>query len=125
MDGRIQPPRMKRDKNGSMRTVQDDISREEDAAPVDMLASLFEARGWTYEFVGEDEIFPEDLAGIAGVPFEQKQVEMLAFGVVDQGARVHVATDLMARRFQRIRKIINQPELGMQQGNMHSKSPPQ
>lgn len=50
---------MKRDKIGSMRTVQDDISREEDAAPVDMLASLFEARGWTYEFVGEDEITVE------------------------------------------------------------------
>ena len=42
-----------------MRTVQDDISREDDAAPVDMLASLFEARGWTYEFVGEDEITVE------------------------------------------------------------------
>lgn len=42
-----------------MRTGQDDIGREDDAAPVDMLASLFEARGWTYEFVGEDEISGE------------------------------------------------------------------
>jgi hypothetical protein len=43
-----------------MRTVvQDDIGREDDAAPVDMLASLFEARGWSYEFVSEDEITGE------------------------------------------------------------------
>ena len=42
-----------------MRTSQGDIGREEDAAPVDMLASLFEARGWQYEFVSEDEITGE------------------------------------------------------------------
>jgi len=42
-----------------MRTSQDNIDREDDAAPVDMLASLFEARGWTYEFVNEDEITGE------------------------------------------------------------------
>jgi hypothetical protein len=43
-----------------MRTVvQDDIGRDDDAAPVDMLASLFEARGWSYEFVSEDEITGE------------------------------------------------------------------
>lgn len=35
------------------------MGREEDAAPVDMLASLFEARGWPYEFTGEDEITGE------------------------------------------------------------------
>jgi len=35
------------------------IDWEEDAAPVDMLASLFEARGWPYEFAGEDEISGE------------------------------------------------------------------
>ncbi len=29
---------------------------DDDAAPVDMLASLFEARGWAFEFAGEDEI---------------------------------------------------------------------
>lgn len=39
-----------------MRPRQDEIDRDDDAAPVDMLASLFEARGWPYEFVGEDEI---------------------------------------------------------------------
>lgn len=33
-----------------------EIERHEDAAPVEMLASLFEARGWPYEFVGDDEI---------------------------------------------------------------------
>lgn len=42
-----------------MRTTQGDIGREEDAAPVDMLASLFEARGWQFEFVNEDEISGE------------------------------------------------------------------
>ena len=36
-----------------------DYQRDEDAAPVDMLASLFEARGWPCEFVGEDEISGE------------------------------------------------------------------
>lgn len=39
-----------------MRTGQDDIARDDEAAPVDMLASLFEARGWAYEFVSDDEI---------------------------------------------------------------------
>jgi hypothetical protein len=44
-----------------MKTVvqDDDIGRDDDAAPVDMLASLFEARGWSYEFVSEDEITGE------------------------------------------------------------------
>ncbi|MCK9543177.1 MAG: YbjN domain-containing protein [Novosphingobium sp.] len=42
-----------------MRTGQGSIDRDEDAAPVDMLASLFEARGWSYEFVGDDEISVE------------------------------------------------------------------
>ena len=35
------------------------MDRDEDAAPVDMIASLFEARGWTYEYVSEDEITGE------------------------------------------------------------------
>jgi len=35
------------------------MGREDDAAPVDMLASLFEARGWPYEFTSEDEITGE------------------------------------------------------------------
>lgn len=42
-----------------MRTDHSDIGREDEAAPVDMLASLFEARGWAYEFVSEDEITSE------------------------------------------------------------------
>ena len=42
-----------------MRTGQPAVGREEDAAPVDMLASLFEAHGWPYEFTGEDEITGE------------------------------------------------------------------
>ena len=42
-----------------MRTGQHERDREEDAAPVDMLASLFEARGWDYDFVGDDEITSE------------------------------------------------------------------
>ena len=39
-----------------MRAGHSEIGRHDDAAPVDMLASLFEARGWPYEFVSEDEI---------------------------------------------------------------------
>jgi hypothetical protein len=36
-----------------------DNQREDDAAPVDMLVSLFEARGWPCDYVGEDEISGE------------------------------------------------------------------
>jgi len=36
-----------------------DSDGDDDAAPVDMLASLFEARGWPCEFVGDDEISGE------------------------------------------------------------------
>ena len=40
-----------------MRTAQEDYPRAaDDAAPVDMLAALFEARGWTHEIVSADEI---------------------------------------------------------------------
>jgi hypothetical protein len=43
-----------------MRTVQDDIDRDDDeAAPVEMLASLFEARDWPFEYSGDDEISAE------------------------------------------------------------------
>jgi hypothetical protein len=42
-----------------MRLGQSSISRGEDAAPVDMLASLFEARGWPFEFASDDEISGE------------------------------------------------------------------
>jgi hypothetical protein len=42
-----------------MGTIGEDIGREDDAAPVDMLASLFEARGWPCEFVNDDEISGE------------------------------------------------------------------
>ena len=36
-----------------------DNGNEEDAAPVDMLAALFDARGWPCEFVSDDEISGE------------------------------------------------------------------
>ena len=42
-----------------MRTVQDDIGREDESAPIEMLASLFEARDWAFEYAGEDEISAE------------------------------------------------------------------
>ncbi len=42
-----------------MRAGEHEIDRQEDAAPVDMLGLLFEARGWPYEFVGDDEISGE------------------------------------------------------------------
>ncbi len=42
-----------------MRLADGTMSRGEDAAPVDMLASLFEARGWPFEFASDDEISGE------------------------------------------------------------------
>ncbi len=33
--------------------------RHENAAPVELLAALFDARGWTYEYVNDDEISAE------------------------------------------------------------------
>ena len=42
-----------------MRPVEDDIGRDDDAVPVEMLAALFEARGWPYEYTGDDEISAE------------------------------------------------------------------
>lgn len=42
-----------------MKTGQYGIEREEDSAPVEMLASLCEARGWSFDFAAEDEITAE------------------------------------------------------------------
>jgi hypothetical protein len=42
-----------------MRTAEDELGRNDDAAPVEMLAALFEARGWPFEYLGEDEISAE------------------------------------------------------------------
>ncbi len=42
-----------------MRTVADDSTRQDDAAPVEMLGQLFEARGWPFEYVSDDEISGE------------------------------------------------------------------
>ena len=42
-----------------MRPTEEQLGRDDDAAPVEMLASLFEARGWEYEFVSDDEISAE------------------------------------------------------------------
>lgn len=53
-----------------MRTVQDSIGQDDDAAPVDMLASLFEARGWPFEFVNEDEISGEVRGSWASYQFQ-------------------------------------------------------
>lgn len=39
--------------------MEDQIGRDDDAAPVEMLAALFEARGWPFEFVSDDEISAE------------------------------------------------------------------
>jgi len=35
------------------------MEREEDAAPVEMLAALCEARGWSYDYAGDDEVTAE------------------------------------------------------------------
>jgi len=43
-----------------MRTAHDDYAEgSDDAAPVDMLAALFEARGWMHEIVSAEEITGE------------------------------------------------------------------
>jgi hypothetical protein len=39
-----------------MTSRTEQIRQDEDAAPVDMLAALFEAHGWSHEFVHDDEI---------------------------------------------------------------------
>ena len=39
--------------------IEDEIGRADEAAPVEMLAALFEARGWTYEQLSDDEISAE------------------------------------------------------------------
>ncbi|MCB2087560.1 MAG: YbjN domain-containing protein [Sphingomonadaceae bacterium] len=42
-----------------MRAGEGDFARDDDAAPLDMLAALFEARGWDFEFHAEDELSGE------------------------------------------------------------------
>ncbi len=42
-----------------MMTSQQQLRTTDDAAPVDMLANLFEARGWPCEFISDDEISGE------------------------------------------------------------------
>ena len=42
-----------------MKAGQADFDRDDDAAPVEMLAQLFEARGWPCEFVNDEEISGE------------------------------------------------------------------
>ncbi len=42
-----------------MRTGEGDFGQHEDCAPVEMLGQLFEARGWNYDFVSDDEITGE------------------------------------------------------------------
>lgn len=42
-----------------MRIVRDDTGKDDDAAPVEMLASLFEARDWPFTHASEDEISAE------------------------------------------------------------------
>ena len=42
-----------------MKSVQERIAQDEDAAPVDMLAALFEAHGWPCEFVSDEEMCGE------------------------------------------------------------------
>ncbi len=42
-----------------MKIVRDTIATHDDAAPVEMLASLFEARDWPFDHASEDEIAAE------------------------------------------------------------------
>ena len=45
--------------NSAMIGAQREVIGHDDAAPVEMLQQLFAARGWAYEFVGDDEISGE------------------------------------------------------------------
>lgn len=42
-----------------MNTGRDSMDQTDDAAPVEMLATLFEAHGWPFEFVNDDEVCVE------------------------------------------------------------------
>ena len=42
-----------------MRPREQEFTADDDAAPVDMLAALFEARGWAFEVVSADEVSGE------------------------------------------------------------------
>ncbi|MBV7259331.1 YbjN domain-containing protein [Erythrobacter crassostreae] len=42
-----------------MRTSEHDFAAQDDAAPVDMLAALFEARGWSFDVASDDEMSGE------------------------------------------------------------------
>ena len=43
----------------SMDASREPLQQSDDAAPVDMLAALFDAHGWSHEIAGEDEIVGE------------------------------------------------------------------
>ena len=47
------------DRNACMNTGREPLTNEDDAAPLEMLAQLFEAHGWPCEFVGDEEISGE------------------------------------------------------------------
>lgn len=53
-----------------MRLVQSNIEQDDDLAPVEMLASLFEARDWAFEYVSDDEISAEIKGGWATYQFQ-------------------------------------------------------
>ncbi|WP_156840121.1 type III secretion system chaperone family protein [Novosphingobium aquimarinum] len=53
-----------------MRVVQSNIEQDDDLAPVEMLASLFEAREWEFEFISDDEISAEIKGGWATYQFQ-------------------------------------------------------
>jgi hypothetical protein len=46
-------------KSFPMRLREPELTADDDAAPVDMLAALFEARGWPFEIISDDEVTGE------------------------------------------------------------------
>ncbi len=46
-------------KNHTMRAVRETFRADDDAAPIDMLAALFDARQWPHEIISPDEISGE------------------------------------------------------------------
>jgi hypothetical protein len=49
-----------------MRTVQHEAARDEEAAPIEMLAALCEARGWEYDYGNDDELTAQVKGSWAG-----------------------------------------------------------
>ena len=65
-----------------------EYSAEDDAAPVEMLAAVFEARGWPCEMVSDEEMSGE----VQGNIHATSRVELLETAVINGDVKAAVAT---------------------------------